>query len=130
MAQTSLRMQRTTPSPPQMKLRTMVKVETGQANRDQSARRLEKAARHCLDTTSYARIHGALGVQVETSLIGEPKTPRAVVDGIVNRPFTRCLLQGLSNDKELWMHIEPATRAYLTVYISRTQEPTTDKKTD
>ena len=31
--------------------------------------------------------------------------------------------QGLSNDKELWMHIEPAG-AYLTVYISHAQEPT------
>ena len=85
-----------------MKLRTMVKVETGQANRDQSARRLEKAARHCLDTTSYARIHGALGVQVRQAHRRPKHLARSWM--ALSIALTRCLLQGLSNDKELWIH--------------------------
>ena len=128
-AQTRLDAQPTHPSARMPKLRTMVKVETGQVNRDESARRFEKAARRCLKMTGYGRIHGALGIQVETSLIGEPQPPRAVVDGIVNRPFTRCLIRELTNDETLWANIEPATRAYLTVYISRAHHPTKESKT-
>jgi hypothetical protein len=66
-----------------------------------------------------ASLHGAVSVQLETTILGEAMAPKTVVDGLVNRPYTHCLLTRFKTREALWKTLKPATRAYFTFYLRR-----------
>lgn len=67
--------------------------------------------------TRTRAIQGALTVQLESSVVGEPAPPKVVVDGLVNPAVTECLVDALTDDAKVWAAVGPAARGYLTLYF-------------
>lgn len=94
-------------------------VERGSAHAsalETEGRRLaETCIRRALDHTHA--IQGALSLQLAKTLLGQPEEPKVVVDGLVNQPLSVCLITAFRETEMIWGHLEPASRAYLTLYL-------------
>ena len=100
-------------------VRAQLSIERGQVETPKLQPVALELARRCARRlpNQGRRLRGAVSVQIETSLVGEPMRPKLVVDGLVNRQFTYCLVSAFRETQALWNTIEPATRAYVTLYL-------------
>ncbi len=83
---------------------------------------LQRAARATQDCvrsthTPLQRIQGAIFIELQTSLIGEPSQPRIAVDGLLQRTLTHCILDALAKDAALWDDLPPNSNLYLPLYF-------------
>lgn len=110
-------------SRPGLRLTSTLKIERGEAEAEQVQVISTTIAKACATQMQHggSTLQGALSIQLESSVLGEVRPPKAVVDGLVNRPFTQCLLRSFKRHDRLWTFIQPATRAYLTIYIVRSK---------
>ena len=110
-------------SRPGLRLTSTLKIERGEAEAEKVQVISTTIARACATQMQHGgtTLQGALSIQLESSVLGEVRPPKAVVDGLVNRPFTQCLLRSFKRHDSLWTFIQPATRAYLTIYIVRSK---------
>jgi hypothetical protein len=82
----------------------------------------ETCLRQALGGTPMVR--GALTLELRTSPIGQPVRPRIVVDGLINKPLSHCLVRTLFEDP-LWKRVTPGTHLFVPLYFmgSRTLPP-------
>ena len=108
-----------------LRLNSTIRVERGQVDTEAVKRISQTVAKACARQMQHggATLQGALSIQLESSVLGEPRPPRAVVDGLVNRPFTQCLLSSFKRHGRLWTLMQPATRTYVTIYLVRSGVP-------
>ncbi len=104
-----------------LQLTSKLRVERGQLDQKSIRSLTEHVAHQCAAMMDHrgATLQGALSIQLETTVLGEAMSPKTVVDGLVNRPYTQCLISSLGRHKKLWKRIQPGTRAYVTVYLLR-----------
>ena len=74
----------------------------------------ETCLRQALGGTPMVR--GALTLELRTSPIGQPVRPRIVVDGLVNKPLSHCLVRTLFEDP-LWKRVSPGTHLFVPLYF-------------
>ena len=100
-------------------IRSKISVERGQVQPRSLILITEKLAHECAQEMPHGGrgLKGAVSIQIETTLLGEVKNIKTVVDGLVNRPYTHCLIRTFRDSPRLWQLLEPATRAYLTFYL-------------
>lgn len=96
-----------------------VQIDRGRVDGPALGARGRVLGEHCL-RKALARtraIHGALTVEVSTTVLGEPEPARVVVDGLVHPGVSRCLIERIAEDAALWTLLDPAARAYVTLYF-------------
>lgn len=97
-----------------------VQIERGQVGSKRIKASAHALARRCLEhaTLRSQRVRGAISIQLETSLVGNPLPPKVVVDGLVNPVLTNCLMMGLVDSKAIWTNSEAASRLYLSYFFT------------
>ena len=104
------------------KVYTRLHVERGEARApalEAVGRRLtERCVRRALTQTTA--IQGALSLQLAKTLLGKPEEPKIVVDGLVNHQLSYCLVAAFRDEPQVWALLEPASRAYLSLYLRGT----------
>ena len=110
-------------SPPiETKVYTRLHVERGEARApalEAVGRRLsERCVRRALMQTPA--IQGAVSLQLAKTLLGKPEEPKIVVDGLVNHQLSYCLVAAFRDEAQVWTLLEPASRAYLSLYLRGT----------
>lgn len=68
-------------------------------------------------------VRGAMSIQLTTSPLGRPQRPRVVVDGLVNRPLSHCLVKRLFEDPTVWKGLPDGARLYLPFYFRGARLP-------
>jgi hypothetical protein len=56
-------------------------------------------------------------MELRTSVLGQRMPPKAVVDGLVNRELSRCLVDRLFADAALWHDLPAGLQVYLPIYF-------------
>lgn len=62
-------------------------------------------------------LQGAMSVQLSTTPLGQPERPQVVVDGLVNKPLSHCLVQRLFEERAVWQGLPPGMRMYVPFYF-------------
>ncbi len=62
-------------------------------------------------------ISGALQVELRASPVGRPERPRIVIDSLVNKTLSHCLVQRLLEERGVWIGIAPGARRYMPFYF-------------
>lgn len=60
---------------------------------------------------------GAMVIELRTSMLGQRLPPKPVVDGLVHRELSRCLVDRLFADAALWHDLPPGLQVYLPFYF-------------
>lgn len=97
-----------------------LRYDPGSAHTD--SQRLRRQAAHiaarCLVRAQLeGPAQGAVVMELRTSLVGQRLPPKAVVDGLVNRELSRCLVDRLFADAALWHDLPPGLQVYLPIYF-------------
>ena len=104
-----------------------IQIERGHADKRRLVRLTRLLATRCLARPALReqRVRGALSIQLERPLVGEPAQPKVVVDGLVNPAVLSCLTLSLQESDAVWGVTDPGTRLYVNYFfrISKSVTP-------